>query len=156
MSHGFERGFVVEQDLSVTEALPSDFLDVLSSALLRFGRPQAGVDFVSLAQLSKRLPGAAAVTVDYTHVHRLAAPLVVVRLQAEAAPIRSWAALTPRENEVARSLARGLPNKVIAHQLGLSVGTVKDYVHRILTKTGHTSRAGFAAGGTPNAAHSSS
>lgn len=137
--------------MPVAEALPSEFLDELSSALLRFGRPQAGVDFMSLAQLSNRLPGATAVTVDYTQVHRLAAPLVVVRLQARADVNPRWAALTPRESEVARGLARGLSNKVIARQLGLSVGTVKDYVHRILTKTGHTSRASLAAGGMPTA-----
>lgn len=142
--------------MSAAGALPSEFLDELSSALLRFGRPQAGVDFISLAQLSERLPGAIAVTVDYTHVHRLAAPLVVVRLQARAEANQRWAALTPREREVAQSLARGMSNKVIARQLGLSVGTVKDYVHRILTKTGHTSRASLAACGMPTAPYAPS
>lgn len=149
--HGFERDVMVEEKVPVSGALPSGFLDELSSALWRLGRPQAGVDFISLAQLSKSLPCATSVTVDYTQVYRLAAPLVVVRLQARAEPNPRWAALTPRETEVAQALARGLSNKVIARQLGLSVGTVKDYVHRILTKTGHTSRARLAAAGMPTA-----
>lgn len=142
--------------MPVAGALPSEFLDELSSALLRLGRPQAGVDFISLAQLSKRLPSATSVTVDYTQAHRLAAPLVVVRLQAQAEANERWAALTPREAEVAQGLARGLSNKVIARQLGLSVGTVKDYVHRILTKTGYISRARLAAAGVPTAPDASS
>lgn len=141
----------MKNEVPAAGELSNEFLEELSSELVRLGRPQAGVGFLSLARLAQRVPGATAVTVDYTQIHRLAAPLVVVRLQARAAANPGWAALTQRESEVARDLACGLPNKVIARRLGLSVGTVKDYVHRILSKTGHASRASLAAAGMPTA-----
>jgi len=42
--------------------------------------------------------------------------------------------LTPREREVLRLLAKGLPNKTIAQELLVSVATVKNHVHNILHK----------------------
>ncbi|RME48858.1 MAG: DNA-binding response regulator [Chloroflexi bacterium] len=48
--------------------------------------------------------------------------------------------LTPREMEVLQLLAEGLPNKVIAHQLGISEHTVKFHVNAILGKLGAQSR----------------
>jgi DNA-binding NarL/FixJ family response regulator len=42
--------------------------------------------------------------------------------------------LTAREREVAMLVARGLTNKEVALQLGLSEGTVKLHVHNILRK----------------------
>ena len=44
--------------------------------------------------------------------------------------------LTPREREVAACVACGLPNREVAARLWLTTATVKDHVHRILTKTG--------------------
>jgi two-component system, NarL family, nitrate/nitrite response regulator NarL len=43
-------------------------------------------------------------------------------------------ALTNREAEVARLIARGLSNKEIARSLGLSAATVKNHVHHVLQK----------------------
>ena len=43
-------------------------------------------------------------------------------------------ALSPREQEVLRSLAQGLRNKEIAAQLGVSVGTVKTHLRHIFHK----------------------
>jgi two-component system, NarL family, nitrate/nitrite response regulator NarL len=48
--------------------------------------------------------------------------------------------LTHREREVALLIARGLTNKEIARELGLSVGTVKLHVHSIFLKLGMRSR----------------
>jgi two-component system, NarL family, nitrate/nitrite response regulator NarL len=48
--------------------------------------------------------------------------------------------LTPREQEVALLIVRGLSNKEVARELGLSDGTVKLHVHRILQKTGVRNR----------------
>ena len=50
-------------------------------------------------------------------------------------------ALSPREREVALLVARGLANKEIALELGLSVGTVKLHVHHIFLKLGKHKRA---------------
>lgn len=43
-------------------------------------------------------------------------------------------ALTPREIEVLKYVARGMANKEIAHQLGTASGTVKMHVQNILAK----------------------
>jgi DNA-binding NarL/FixJ family response regulator len=48
--------------------------------------------------------------------------------------------LTPRELEVLRLVANGLPNKTIAHQLSISEHTVKFHVGSILTKLDASSR----------------
>jgi DNA-binding NarL/FixJ family response regulator len=48
--------------------------------------------------------------------------------------------LTPREMEVLRLVANGLPNKTIAHQLEISEHTVKFHVGSILTKLDAASR----------------
>ncbi len=49
-------------------------------------------------------------------------------------------ALTPRETEVLRLLAEGLPNKEIAGALGISEHTVKFHLSAIFGKLGATSR----------------
>jgi two-component system nitrate/nitrite response regulator NarL len=48
--------------------------------------------------------------------------------------------LTPRELEVLQLLADGLPNKAIAHRLGISDHTVNFHVNAILGKLGAQSR----------------
>ena len=55
------------------------------------------------------------------------------------------ASLSPREREVASLVAEGCSNKQIARRLAISEPTVKDHVHRILTKTGCPNRAAVAA-----------
>jgi DNA-binding NarL/FixJ family response regulator len=50
------------------------------------------------------------------------------------------AALTPREEDVLRYLARGLSNKEIAQELFISDGTVKSHVEHILSKLGVSDR----------------
>jgi DNA-binding NarL/FixJ family response regulator len=49
-------------------------------------------------------------------------------------------AFTPRETEVLNLIARGLPNKQIASQLGLGLRTVETHVSSVLGKLGVTSR----------------
>ena len=49
-------------------------------------------------------------------------------------------ALTPREIEVLKYVARGMANKEIAHQLGTASGTVKMHVQNILAKLGASDR----------------
>ncbi len=44
------------------------------------------------------------------------------------------ASLTPREDRVLDLLAKGLPNKIIAYRLGMSVSTVKVHVHHLIQK----------------------
>lgn len=57
------------------------------------------------------------------------------------APHAAPAGLTPRQLDVLRALARGLPNKLIARELGLSEGTVKAHllaVFRVLRARNRT------------------
>ncbi|MCC7352644.1 MAG: response regulator transcription factor [Anaerolineae bacterium] len=55
-------------------------------------------------------------------------------------PALTVEALTPREQEVLQLLAEGLPNKAIAHRLGISEHTVKFHVNTILGKLDAQSR----------------
>jgi DNA-binding NarL/FixJ family response regulator len=57
---------------------------------------------------------------------------------------RSPGALTPRETDILRLLGRGLGNKEIAHELGVSVTTVRTHLNRIYEKVGPMSRVELA------------
>lgn len=59
--------------------------------------------------------------------------------------------MTPREQQVLDGIARGLPDKTIAWELGLQRYTVRDYVQGAMRKLGAKNRAhavtlGFKAG----------
>ncbi len=63
-------------------------------------------------------------------------PSVAARLMAELADDP----LTPREREVLALIGRGLPNKLIARELGIAEKTVKAHVSSVLAKLGVTDR----------------
>ena len=72
-----------------------------------------------------------------------AAPLAPDALPAEPhpkLPSLQEVGLTPRQAEVLSLLLQGLPNKLIARQLNLSVETVKDHVAAVLRALGVSSR----------------
>jgi DNA-binding CsgD family transcriptional regulator len=54
-------------------------------------------------------------------------------------------ALSPREIEIARMVAKGYPNKVIAKVLDISTWTVGTYLRRSFAKLGVSSRAALVA-----------
>lgn len=56
-------------------------------------------------------------------------------------------ALTPRELEILAMLAEGLPNKLIASQLGISDHTVKTHIEALFDKLGASTRAEAVARG---------
>ncbi|HKI00411.1 MAG TPA: LuxR C-terminal-related transcriptional regulator [Thermoanaerobaculia bacterium] len=60
-------------------------------------------------------------------------------------PARPESALSPREREIARMVAKGYPNKVIARVLEISSWTVSTHLRRIFAKTGVSSRAAMVA-----------
>jgi len=63
---------------------------------------------------------------------------IAVALAARA----EYEALSPREGEVLREIARGKSNKEIAGDLGLTESTVKSHVNSILSKLGTGDRTG--------------
>ena len=74
----------------------------------------------------------------------VAAVLQAAGVRAGAAPRAFPAGLTAREVEVLRLVARGLSNKAIAAQLGLSPKTVGHHVGHVYTKAGISTRAAAA------------
>lgn len=62
------------------------------------------------------------------------------RLPAQPSP-DAEVALTPRELEILERVSRGLPNKAIAFELGISENTVKFHMAAILEKLNAASRA---------------
>ena len=51
--------------------------------------------------------------------------------------------LTSREAEIAQLVSEGFPNRAVADQFGLSVGTVKIHLHNIFRKLGISKRTGL-------------
>ena len=66
---------------------------------------------------------------------------VLVRTDAP----RRASLLSPREQEIARMIARGLPNKTIAAVLEISSWTVGTHLRRMFAKLNVTSRAALVA-----------
>ena len=58
----------------------------------------------------------------------------------DGGPAASTRVLTPRELEVLRQVAEGLPNKSIAQRLGISEHTVKFHLNALMAKLGVQSR----------------
>jgi DNA-binding CsgD family transcriptional regulator len=134
------------------------------------GRIRAVPDLLTLTGL---IPEGAGITIDFQAAEELGQPLVVLRLPPEpagarlptqaasapgvpapavpapAAPARTdppfLARLTPREREVAALVGQGLRNKEIAARLHITLGTVKDHVHRILAKAELSGRPALIA-----------
>ena len=66
----------------------------------------------------------------------------VVRVAIHASP---HSALSPREHEIAEMIGRGLPNKTIAANLGISSWTVSTHLRRMFAKFSVNSRAALVA-----------
>lgn len=87
----------------------------------------------------------AGVTIDFEASRQLGQPMVVLRVPVRNQPADSLKVLSRREREIVALIAEGLSNKQIARSLFIALATVKDHVHRILTKTGLPNRAALAA-----------
>jgi DNA-binding NarL/FixJ family response regulator len=123
-------------------ALTDDEARAVREALRALAGEQPGVPFAKLARLAQGVDGRP-LRLDFESAARVGAPVVVVAERSLAEAV--VAPLSPREREVAAAIARGLPNKQIARDLGISLATVKDHVHRTLAKTGARSRTELAA-----------
>jgi DNA-binding NarL/FixJ family response regulator len=65
----------------------------------------------------------------------------VYAFAANQNPDSSTESLTAREREVLHLITRGMTNQQIANRLSLTLHTVKNHVHNLLTKLGVGSRA---------------
>lgn len=124
--------------------LDAAFLERLGEAVATMRVPQRGIALVPLVRLAPHVPAGRTVIVDGGASHRLGAPIVVLDHAEPPACAGQGDGLTRRESEVATLVAQGLANKQIARQLGISLGTVKDHVHAILSKCGVANRAALA------------
>ncbi len=69
----------------------------------------------------------------------------VYAFAGHVSPDNAAVKLTKRETEIVELVAQGLTNQQIASRLTLSLPTVKNHVHRLLTKLGVASRNDIAA-----------
>jgi len=97
-----------------------------------------------VVRLTRELRLRSGLTLDFEATAELGQPMIVVRSGPAVLPMSSLAMLTPREREVAALISAGQSNKEIARSLGLTVGTVKHYVHQILEKSGLPGRVAIA------------
>jgi DNA-binding NarL/FixJ family response regulator len=92
-----------------------------------FGEPAARAVLPQGVQPHELLAAIQAVQAGLSVIH----PSMLI----ESAPSEQQPSiLTPREIEVLRRVAEGAPNKIIAHELGISDHTVKFHVAQILSK----------------------
>ncbi len=87
----------------------------------------------------------AGMTIDFEASRELGQPMVVLRVPVRNQSADSLKVLSRREREIVALIAEGLSNKQIARSLFIALATVKDHVHRVLTKTGLPNRAALAA-----------
>lgn len=91
-----------------------------------------------LVVLDKSIPSGA-LCGDTKKMQPADAPVPILGATRLPAPLPGET-LTPRETEVLQLMAQGLPNKIIASKLKISLHTAKFHVAQILGKLGATSR----------------
>lgn len=116
----------------------------LRHLLPHFQASHRGIPVAQLVQLGKSIHSGLSLTIDVESARSIGCPVVVVHARRCAAP-SLLGRLSKREREVAGLVARGLRNEQVALELRISVATVKDHVHHILSKTGTQSRTELAA-----------
>jgi len=129
-------------EVSESDGRPIGFAGAtaVSEAIGALASPARGVPIDALVRFGSKV--GLALTLDMESMRRIGIPVLVLREQPVTAPEMP---LTNREREVARLIAAGARNRDIADALGISLATVKDHVHNILTRTGLRSRTALAA-----------
>jgi non-specific serine/threonine protein kinase len=115
-----------ERDLAAARGALSDAAFAAARSQGRMMGLEQAVEYASAS------PGIGAPGEPATLAESSARPEPVAQPAAEA--------LTPREQEVARLLARGLSNRQIAEALVIAEGTARNHVEHILAKLGLRSR----------------
>jgi DNA-binding NarL/FixJ family response regulator len=123
--------------------LDRDSLARLRSLIAAARTERSALVDADLLELSAALGLPGRLVIDMSVAEQLGHPLVLFEPGGNRPS--TLAGLSQRESDVAALVASGLANKQIATRLGISTGTVKHHVHRILAKAGLPSRAAIAS-----------
>ena len=107
-------------------------LEQLAKALEALEGSQDAIPAELLHALSGLAEPGMKLTIDLDATRKLGAPILTV--EDRRAQDRFFGQLTPRQSEVARRVVAGQSNPQIAKDLSISLATVKDHVHAILTR----------------------
>ncbi|WP_174362299.1 response regulator [uncultured Caballeronia sp.] len=147
---GIETLQLLQQDLPDTAVIMltvSEDVDELTSALREgaCGYLLKNMDADALATMIRRAAGGESVIAE-SMTQRLIAKMRTPQKAEElpARDARESSALTPRERDIVRIVARGASNKDIARELDLAESTVKIHVRNVLRKLNLTSRVQIA------------
>ena len=129
----------------IRECSPSSRVIVLTSfldddKLLPAVRAGAAAYLLKDVQPQELVGAIRTVQAGESELHPAAAARVLAELADGGPRGEPRAALTPRELEVLELIARGLPNKLIARELGVAEKTVKTHVSNLLGKLGLSDR----------------
>jgi NarL family two-component system response regulator LiaR len=161
-SAAVEAALARSPDVVLMDLLMPEIGGVEAIRLIREQRPQARVLVLTSFQEDEQIfpavrAGAAGYLLKDVEPHELVRairaahegeallhPAVAARLMEEFAsehgPSVAESSLTDREREVLELIGRGLPNKLIARELGIAEKTVKTHVSAVLAKLGVTDR----------------
>lgn len=121
-----------------------DLLNQLAQAIAALrDEPLAPLPAGALEALGKIAKPGTRLSIDLRASQAIGAPLVTVTPGLDDGPF--LAGLTRRQREVAGLVLEGLTNQQIAARLHISLATVKDHVHAVLSQLGLPSRAALIA-----------
>lgn len=121
--------------------LDKSTIEVLRQALDGLAAPATRGLWAALRPLDQLGNAGMNVVIDFTATSALGMPVILASPSARSDDL--LAPLSPRRRNVAELMLRGASNKEISRALGISLGTVKDHVHDILTTLGFRSRTEF-------------
>lgn len=116
-------------------------IEILRQALDGLSTPAATGLWPAIRPLDQLGSAGMNVVIDFGATSALGAPVIFATRPAAASDL--LAPLSPRRRSVAELVLRGASNKEISRALDISLGTVKDHVHDILTTLGYRSRTEF-------------
>jgi DNA-binding CsgD family transcriptional regulator len=130
------RGMVTIEDLGSSNGIAINGVTIREPTPIRAG----DVIHIGGQELKLQREARAGHVSSHAPTERVGKPLGRAR-PAAAGPVKALAKLSPREQEVLRMLATGLPQREIGEILGVSVKTVETYRARIGDKLDLKTRA---------------
>lgn len=141
--------------MTVGSTIDPGVLQALSNALADLNKnPQKPIPASIIEALAPIAKPGMKLKLDVDASRTIGAPLVVIGEVNSAADVdfgKLLADLTKRQSQVAELMIEGLSNPEIASSLGISIATVKDHVHAVLSRLELNSRVALI-----KAAHHSS